>query len=576
MVVSGEGAIKQKRRERALVLQQLWLSLLLTVASFQRSVAPHYYITIYKTAVLGIIYLMSRAMEGVHSDESADDRKRSATLSTAKRRTKRQKVDCDNDNGNTITVIANETNVAIQVHRTSLFDRNIPEWTADVIRSPSAQQAVSDRTTALFDAENNNNDNENNNNRNQPFPHNNLAARKASGDSWVETASTTIVSLPPLILVQADASSKQSQTPFNHSTSSNPPKNEAGLKPISPTSFLCKYKWRLFLFLVVVAGLPVVQVWTQQQFVFVHRPRVHAHIHIPTYMCKDDDSLLTTRTLRGFLSEPFHLAMAPAFFGFYAYFGALAAWEDGIDSTMLRNASWLESVAGGSAGAMAAILIAAGIPPRRAADFCATATLGKFADPPGIGAFLKGDKFERIMEDFLREELPHHSLQLEDAIVPVAVSGFDLRSMKGKILKQGSMARAARASATFPFLFQPVPWRSNNESYLLIDGGVTDPYGLNGLDALTDHLPQRVVNLILTDIFEFSSPPGPSTLPNNTQLLTITIRNLPNCGPWAMKNGPIAGKAAYKAMMSSLDIQLYKGKEGSNHFELHIDASTFR
>jgi predicted acylesterase/phospholipase RssA len=45
---------------------------------------------------------------------------------------------------------------------------------------------------------------------------------------------------------------------------------------------------------------------------------------------------------------------------------------------------------------------------------------------------------------------------LEDNPIPVAVSAFDLQTMSTPILTSGSMARSARASATFPGLFQPV------------------------------------------------------------------------------------------------------------------------
>lgn len=57
-------------------------------------------------------------------------------------------------------------------------------------------------------------------------------------------------------------------------------------------------------------------------------------------------------------------------------------------------------------------------------------------------------------------------------------------------------------------------------------------------------------------------------------LLSISIQNLPQCGPWAMKNGPLAVAAARKALRASLDLPLYLGQE-EGHYELHIDASYF-
>ncbi len=97
-------------------------------------------------------------------------------------------------------------------------------------------------------------------------------------------------------------------------------------------------------------------------------------------------------TLREFLSHPagFHMSFAPAFFGFFAYFGALAAMEEetnGLvvpklpaesqDATNATTTSHrLQSVSGASAGAMAAVMLAAGIQPRDAADFCIYVYMG--------------------------------------------------------------------------------------------------------------------------------------------------------------------------------------------------------
>jgi len=188
------------------------------------------------------------------------------------------------------------------------------------------------------------------------------------------------------------------------------------------------------------------------------------------------------------------------------------------------------------------------------------------------------------------------------------VSAFDLRTLKGQILRTGCMAKAARASATFPFLFEPVSWRRDNttrdaitedkitgsdSSFLFIDGGITDFAGLNGLGPFLEEevsaaaaagnsstgrkqRRHRVVNLSVGDFFG-GAPPGPSSLPDGVpvEVLSISIRNLPGCGPWAMSNGPRAVDAAHRAMLASLDVPLHKGEE-EHHYELHIDTSSFQ
>jgi hypothetical protein len=309
--------------------------------------------------------------------------------------------------------------------------------------------------------------------------------------------------------------------------------------------------------------------------------RIHPNIILPHHVQKASDIRLADITVRDVLTNPdgFHLALAPAFFGFYGYFGVLAAWEEHVDSELLQDESKLLSVAGASAGAMAAILIAAGVRPRRAADFCGTMTLSRYADPFGVLAVFKGDKFEQIMHDFLREEMPDHSLMMEDGAIPVAVSGFDLQTFQGKILRKGSMARAARASATFPFLFQPVSWTDSDsaEEYILIDGGVADTHGLHGLDRVQGE--HYVINLIIGEPWNIATKMEDMlkhslAADNSTKLVTLYIRNLPRCGPWAMSKGKVAVEAASRAMSAALDIPLYMGPQ-DNHFELHIDASTF-
>jgi Patatin-like phospholipase len=320
-------------------------------------------------------------------------------------------------------------------------------------------------------------------------------------------------------------------------------------------------------------------------------------------------------TLRQVLADPegYHLALAPAFFGFYGYFGALAAWEEELGRPVLEPHRLL-SVAGASAGAMAAVLLASQIPPRTAAAFVSDMTLDKFADFPGILAAFRGNKFEAIMEDFLRQHAavvnnntasaplrlsPSSSSvwtspQMQHSSIPVAVSAFDIQTFSGRILRTGSMARAARASATFPFLFQPVGYRdhdghssgdatrSGGRDYLLIDGGLTDFAGLQGTRDVLQRLPSNsqpthhtVINLSVGDYV--GSPPGPSYfegVDGTTRVVSISLQRLPPCGPWAMSNGPTAVDAALKAMRASLDVPMFLGRD-PDHYELHIDARGF-
>ena len=409
-----------------------------------------------------------------------------------------------------------------------------------------------------------------------------------------------------------------------------------------------------------------------------------------------------TTTLREYLlpdngqgndEEGLYLAMGPSFFGFYGYFGALAGIEDelylqlgdldddGADAdsdsgedededrttfssptSLLVERKILRGVSGASAGAMAAIVLAAGIAPHRASSFVSMLGLTDIADPGGLGAFLKGDRFESAMVDFLQTLSPiaakrnnntsstdinsdpsdsatqsryHQTLHLEDALIPVAVSTVDiqphvthvgsswLRSLlsplnyiqstyfpTAKILMHGSMARAARASACFPGLFQPVGWidrsstltsssssssqtsdntssSSNNSSNddpatnshivtndysLLIDGGLIDWAGYNGLKEIistTGHAnfddgrgrisqrnKTRVLNMVVGGFG--TAPPGPEALSKSLgvvvdSVFSLSITGLPSCGPLTMHNGVLAIRAARMAIRDAMD-----------------------
>ncbi|KAL3826636.1 hypothetical protein ACHAXA_009077 [Cyclostephanos tholiformis] len=346
-------------------------------------------------------------------------------------------------------------------------------------------------------------------------------------------------------------------------------------------------------------------------------------------------------TLREFLSHPdgYHMSFAPAFFGFYAYFGALAAMEEGTDGlvvpastvechadddvgeaeaadiggdVVVASRHLLRSVSGASAGAMAAVMLAAGIQPREAYEFASAFTWEMIADPPGFGGYARGHNFEGAMRKFIWErstakrrrrtppavgrdgEGPDDDtvigtgLRLEEGLVPVAVSAFDLMRMKGSILIEGCMARAARSSAGFPGLFQPVAWRGGRRvgdrndggtswlpDSLLIDGGITDRMGLNGLRALSssDAKMKRVINIVVGDsVFRGPSGVGGMTGVNAEYLVSIAIVGTPVCGPWAMKNGPRAFESARKAMAAALDQPMERGT-CNNHLVIRVDAS---
>jgi len=58
-----------------------------------------------------------------------------------------------------------------------------------------------------------------------------------------------------------------------------------------------------------------------------------------------------------------------------------------------------------------------------------------------------------------------------DTRIPLRIVATDIRSGRPIILKEGSVARAVRASVSLPLYMRPVKW----DDYLLVDGGMTNP-----------------------------------------------------------------------------------------------------
>ena len=112
---------------------------------------------------------------------------------------------------------------------------------------------------------------------------------------------------------------------------------------------------------------------------------------------------------------------------------------------------------------------------------------------------------------------------------------------------------------------------------LLIDGGITDGLGLNGLGAFPDSSctkKKRVINMVVGD-FGYQGPSGIKNLPpgvNATSLISIALVGTPVCGPWAMQNGPRAVESARLAMVAALDLPMERGT-CDDHFVIRVDAS---
>ena len=61
-------------------------------------------------------------------------------------------------------------------------------------------------------------------------------------------------------------------------------------------------------------------------------------------------------------------------------------------------------------------------------------------------------------------------VNIEDSVIPFAATAVDIATGDRLLLKEGNLARAVRASACIPGVFQPVKW----DGRMLVDGGLVE------------------------------------------------------------------------------------------------------
>jgi NTE family protein len=237
---------------------------------------------------------------------------------------------------------------------------------------------------------------------------------------------------------------------------------------------------------------------------------------------------MTAPTLREWLREPYSLAMSSGFFGFFAHCGVLTVLED--EGLLPRRLS------GSSAGALVTGAWASGL----AAPALANELLGleraHFWDPrPGLG-LLAGKLFRARLESILP------NATFEACRVPVAVSTFDVRTRKTRVIDRGPLAPALHASCAVPLMFHPVA----HAGTWLLDGGVLDRPGLDGMPR-----GERVLFHHLESRSPWSSKER-MEIPRREGMITLAIRDLPRSGPFALEAGRRAYEAARFAMQRAL------------------------
>jgi NTE family protein len=224
----------------------------------------------------------------------------------------------------------------------------------------------------------------------------------------------------------------------------------------------------------------------------------------------------------------FALTMSSGFFSFYAHTGFLSVLEE--------NGLLPARISGSSAGALVGGAWAAGLPAAALATELEALERRDFWDP-GLGAgLLRG----RLFQERLERLLPVKSFA--ETRVPVAMSVFEIRGRRTRVVETGDLATAIRASCAVPFLFHPV--RIDGRSYY--DGGILDRPGLEGMPA-----GERVLFHHIASRSPWRSKSEP--MPSRAGMVTLAIENLPRSGPFKLDQGRLAYRAAREATKKALD-----------------------
>jgi NTE family protein len=137
----------------------------------------------------------------------------------------------------------------------------------------------------------------------------------------------------------------------------------------------------------------------------------------------------------------------------------------------------VDLVIGTSIGAVAGAFYCSGIPMEKAEELSANISWGELSNKNvfSVARMLFFDKLlsNAQMEKFLNLNLGAKTFQ--QLTVPLICVATDINTGERILLRDGSVAFAARASATIPGLFAPVPYRQR----LLVDGGLTENIPVN-------------------------------------------------------------------------------------------------
>jgi NTE family protein len=228
--------------------------------------------------------------------------------------------------------------------------------------------------------------------------------------------------------------------------------------------------------------------------------------------------------------------------------GARGLAHIGVLKVLAQEKVPIDLIVGTSVGALVGALYAAGLPIEKIERMgeeigwdkltdLSTARLVRLLVTENL---LSTARMEEYLQSYIGDK------KFADLKTAFACVAADLKTGEQIILREGSVALAARASATMPGIFRPVPYRHR----LLVDGGVVD------------NVPTDVAKLLGADVVLCATAPADFSRYNVSNVLTTLTQSLYIQGQviseerQALADVVIAPKVA-----EVLALELWKSKE---------------
>ncbi|AOE49102.1 patatin-like phospholipase family protein [Kangiella sediminilitoris] len=236
--------------------------------------------------------------------------------------------------------------------------------------------------------------------------------------------------------------------------------------------------------------------------------------------------------------EPFTLSLSSGFFSFYAHTGVLKALEE--------NGVLPRKLTGSSAGALVASCWASGVTADSLKDILFDLKREDFWDPGFGWGLLKGKKFRGMLEDILPVK------SFEECRTKLALSAYDTKSKSTIVLDSGELVPAIYASCAIPVMFQPLKYNGYN----LLDGGIKDRPAMAAIRP-----GERVFYHHIVSVSPWRAKGSEALkVPQNDNMSTLAIHDLPRVGPTRLENGAEAFFAAYETTKKALNTELIESQ----------------